>query len=140
LKRFFILAIILFTAATTALLYGAMQKGTSIVLEPSAVIESGKNIARVRIGGRIASSVPIEFKKEPHTTLKFAVYDTSLGSDLENTDIKLLPVIYNNLRPDMFQAGRDVILEGEVRDGVMHASSLLTQCPSKYEPPKPKKA
>ncbi len=49
----------------------------------------------------------------------------------------LVPVVYQGLRPDMFEAGRDVIIDGEFKDGVVIASSLLTQCPSKYEAPSP---
>ena len=48
-----------------------------------------------------------------------------------------IPVVYRGLRPDMFTSGRDVIIDGEFRDGVLTASSLLTQCPSKYEAPSP---
>jgi len=44
-----------------------------------------------------------------------------------------LPVSYNGILPDMFADGRDVIVEGHVVDGVFHAKSLLTTCPSKYE-------
>jgi cytochrome c-type biogenesis protein CcmE len=44
-----------------------------------------------------------------------------------------LPVRYNGILPDMFAAGRDVIVEGKVERGVFHANTLLTTCPSKYE-------
>lgn len=44
-----------------------------------------------------------------------------------------LPVRYNGILPDMFADGRDVIVEGKVEDGVFHAKTLLTTCPSKYE-------
>jgi len=44
-----------------------------------------------------------------------------------------LPVRYNGVLPDMFAAGRDVIVEGRVERGVFHANALLTTCPSKYE-------
>jgi cytochrome c-type biogenesis protein CcmE len=34
----------------------------------------------------------------------------------------------------MFQAGADVIVEGQIgQDGVLMASNLMTSCPSKYE-------
>ncbi len=45
-----------------------------------------------------------------------------------------LPVQYKGLKPDMFQPGVDVIVEGRIgRDGVLTASVLMTSCPSKYE-------
>ncbi|MBY0278037.1 cytochrome c maturation protein CcmE [Candidatus Binatia bacterium] len=44
-----------------------------------------------------------------------------------------VPVRYNGILPDMFAADRDVIVEGKVENGVFHAKTLLTACPSKYE-------
>jgi cytochrome c-type biogenesis protein CcmE len=44
-----------------------------------------------------------------------------------------LAVRYNGILPDMFAADRDVIVEGKVENGVFHAKTLLTTCPSKYE-------
>lgn len=49
-----------------------------------------------------------------------------------------LPVVYRGAIPDMFQAGRDVVVEGH-RDsaGVFQADVLMTKCASKYEPGSP---
>ena len=45
-----------------------------------------------------------------------------------------LPVQYKGVKPDMFQAGVSVIVEGRIgQDGVLHASLLMTSCPSKYQ-------
>ena len=45
-----------------------------------------------------------------------------------------LPVQYTGVKPDMFQAGVNVIVEGKIgRDGVLKASLLMTSCPSKYQ-------
>ena len=45
-----------------------------------------------------------------------------------------LPVQYKGVKPDMFQAGVSVIVEGRIgRDGVLVASTLMTSCPSKYQ-------
>ncbi|HLK87489.1 MAG TPA: cytochrome c maturation protein CcmE [Candidatus Binataceae bacterium] len=42
-------------------------------------------------------------------------------------------------KPDMFAAGRDVIVEGRfAADGTIEARQVLTSCPSKYVPKKPK--
>ncbi|CCQ89368.1 exported hypothetical protein [Nitrospina gracilis 3/211] len=46
----------------------------------------------------------------------------------------VLPVTYTGVTPDMFEDGREVVIEGTIgRDGVFHANTLLTSCPSKYE-------
>ncbi len=45
-----------------------------------------------------------------------------------------LPVVYKGITPDMFEGGREVVVEGTLgKDGVFHANTLLTSCPSKYE-------
>tara|TARA_B110000438_G_scaffold302260_1_gene359427 strand:- start:451 stop:939 length:489 start_codon:yes stop_codon:yes gene_type:complete len=45
-----------------------------------------------------------------------------------------LKVAYQGVTPDMFADGREVVVEGTLgKDGVFHASTLLTSCPSKYE-------
>ena len=46
----------------------------------------------------------------------------------------LLKVTYQGVTPDMFADGREVVVEGTLgKDGVFHANTLLTSCPSKYE-------
>ena len=43
-------------------------------------------------------------------------------------------------KPDMFAAGRDVIVEGRLAaDGTIEARQVLTSCPSKYAPKQPAK-
>jgi cytochrome c-type biogenesis protein CcmE len=45
-----------------------------------------------------------------------------------------IPVRYKGVKPDMFQTGVDVIVEGRIgHDGVLAASVLMTSCPSKYQ-------
>lgn len=45
-----------------------------------------------------------------------------------------IPVSYKGVKPDMFQAGAAVIVEGKLgADGTLLANNLMTSCPSKYE-------
>ena len=45
-----------------------------------------------------------------------------------------ISVQYHGIKPDMFQAGADVIVEGRIgTNDVLIASNLMTSCPSKYE-------
>lgn len=45
-----------------------------------------------------------------------------------------LPVRYSGVIPDMFDAGRDVVVEGRMdTSGVFCADTLMTKCASKYE-------
>jgi cytochrome c-type biogenesis protein CcmE len=47
-------------------------------------------------------------------------------------------VLYHGTVPDLFQSGRDVLVEGRVQSGTFVAvpGSLMTKCPSKYSPKK----
>lgn len=51
-----------------------------------------------------------------------------------------LAVVYHGSVPDQFKTGRDVVLQGTLRDGLFVAKpgSLITKCPSHYAGAKPK--
>jgi cytochrome c-type biogenesis protein CcmE len=45
-----------------------------------------------------------------------------------------IPIIYNNVAPDTFGSGVEVVVEGQLSsDGVFRATSVLTKCASKYQ-------
>jgi cytochrome c-type biogenesis protein CcmE len=48
----------------------------------------------------------------------------------------LVPVVYKGTVPDLFRTGRDVVVDGRLRNGVFVAvpNTLVTKCPSKYSP------
>jgi cytochrome c-type biogenesis protein CcmE len=52
-----------------------------------------------------------------------------------------LSVVYHGVIPDMFQAGRDVVIEGSLdpTGNTFKADVLMTKCASKYEPNSPHK-
>lgn len=45
-----------------------------------------------------------------------------------------IAVHYQGVLPDMFAEGRDVIVEGRSDGTVLRATTVMTSCPSKYEP------
>jgi cytochrome c-type biogenesis protein CcmE len=47
-----------------------------------------------------------------------------------------VPVVYKGSVPDLFKTGRDVVVDGRLRNGVFVAvpGTLVTKCPSKYQP------
>ena len=65
-----------------------------------------------------------------------------LLKDVRSTNAARVPVVYRGSVPDLFKTGRDVVVEGTLRDGVFVAkrNSLVTKCPSKYTPAKSSKA
>jgi cytochrome c-type biogenesis protein CcmE len=48
----------------------------------------------------------------------------------------LVPVVYKGTVPDLFRTGRDVVVDGKLRNGVFIGvpDTLVTKCPSKYSP------
>ena len=54
--------------------------------------------------------------------------------DIKGT--RSVPVVYKGSVPDLFRSGRDVVVDGQLRNGVFVAvpDTLVTKCPSKYQP------
>ncbi|MBI5183392.1 MAG: cytochrome c maturation protein CcmE [Nitrospinae bacterium] len=50
-------------------------------------------------------------------------------------DYKDIEVSYVGIVPDLFKEGREVVVEGKIDPtGLFKATTLLTNCPSKYKP------
>ena len=76
----------------------------------------------IRVAGQVTAD-PIQWDVR-HLSLAFRIGEGEAR----------LPVQYKGIKPDMFQAGVSVIVEGRIgRDGVLIASILMTSCPSKYQ-------
>lgn len=86
----------------------------------------------VRVAGRVQAGSLQKQTSSKGTAMTFAIGDFA-GPDREPV-AGLLPVAYTGVVPDMFGEGRDVIIEGTYVDGVLQAHTVLTSCPSKYEP------
>lgn len=80
----------------------------------------------VRVAGKVTDD-PIQWDVR-NLALAFTMGDATYR----------IPVQYKGVKPDMFQVGADVIVEGRIgQNGVLVASNLMTSCPSKYEEDKP---
>ena len=121
----------IFLAIGGCLLLRAFENGSAQVLLPSQLLTGAASgtMARVRVSGVVAAGRPVEYTLDPAIELKFSIVDPGGAAG------KAVPVVYSGLKPNMFSAGRDVIIDGEFIQGTIIASRLLTQCPSKYEPP-----
>lgn len=129
--RIFVSLVILFVIVGGVVVFQATRGTSSLVLKPSELVgRAGQgDLARIRVGGRVVE--PIEYQTEPRMLLRFGVEDSPDGKGL------VAPVVFENLKPDMFAAGRDVLIDGDYVGGVIKAAKLQTQCPSKYEPALP---
>ncbi len=132
-SKFSILLIVVFCAAGF-MVFQATKSSSASVLEANDLIgrETYAVLNRIRVGGRVVD-MPIEYETEPVIKLRFRI--SNPGATEAPNEKNTVPVIYEGLKPDMFAPGRDVIIDGRYENGILFASTLLTQCPSKYEPP-----
>ena len=126
--KIFISLVIGFIVIGTLIVYQATTGTSSLVFSPSELLAKGVPVNRIRVGGKVVD--PVSYQTEPSFELRFQVEDPAGHSGT-------VPVVYRNLKPDMFQAGRDVLIDGDYVAETLEAAKLLTQCPSKYEPPSP---
>lgn len=58
--------------------------------------------------------------------------------DISGKDAARVAVLYTGSVPDLFKAGRHIVVQGKLSDGVFVAEpgSMVTKCPSKYTPKK----
>ena len=83
--------------------------------------------AAVKVKGNVVKG-SIERDPQNYLLVNFSI------EDKENKDkTNHLKVQYQGVTPDMFQDEGEVVVEGVIKNGVFHASTLLTSCPSKYE-------
>jgi cytochrome c-type biogenesis protein CcmE len=86
----------------------------------------------IRVAGRVAEGSLRKQTTVKGTEMAFVIGDFEGPGRVavEGT----VPVAYTGVVPDMFGEGRDVIVEGRYVDGTLQAQTVLTSCPSKYEP------
>jgi cytochrome c-type biogenesis protein CcmE len=118
------LVVALSVAAVLAifLLYTSIAGGGTPVLRPSQL---GGHHGRVSLMGQVVG----QKSGDAHAGgLRFQLRDVK--------GTTTVPVVYKGSVPDLFQPGRDVVVDGRMRNGVFIAvpDTLVTKCPSKYQP------
>jgi cytochrome c-type biogenesis protein CcmE len=106
------------------LLYTSMAGGSTPSLEPSQL--AGRH-GPVNLAGRVVGHPSGDARGDG---LRFTV------RDIDGT--ATVPVVYRGSVPDLFRTGRHVYMRGTLEHGIFVAEvdSLVTKCPSKYEPKK----
>ena len=104
------------------LLYTSIAGGGTPSLRPSQL---AGHSGRVSLAGKVVGRPT----GDAHGAgLKFTLRDVKGRATV--------PVVYHGTVPDLFRSGRDVVVDGRLRNGVFVAvpGTLLTKCPSKYQP------
>jgi cytochrome c-type biogenesis protein CcmE len=118
------LVIALLVAAVLAvfLLYTSIAGGGNPSIEPS---ELAGRTGQVQLAGRVVGPAT----GDAHAGgLLFKLRDIGGGA---STDVD---VRYTGSVPDLFRPGRDIVVQGVLRNGtfVAEPGSMITKCPSKY--------
>ena len=106
------------------LVYTSIAGGGNPSIQPSAL---PGHKGQVQLAGRVVGPV----RGDAHAGgLRFALRDVG------GTRATEVPVVYTGSVPDLFRAGRDIVLQGRLRKGTFVADpgTMITKCPSKYSP------
>ena len=117
-----VLALSVAAVLAVFLLYTSIAGGGTPALRPS---ELPGHTGRVSLMGKVVGQP----RGDAHAGgLRFKL------RDVEGT--RTVPVVYKGSVPDLFRTGRDVVVDGALRNGVFVAvpGTLVTKCPSKYSP------
>ena len=100
------------------LLYTSVAGGGRASLQPSQL---GQRTDQVLLSGEVVG--PVEQRGE---TASFRLRDMDGAATVR--------VTYRDALPDQFKLGRDIALEGRLRNGIFVGvpDSMVTKCPSKY--------
>ena len=102
------------------LLYTSIAGGGTPQVPPS---ELNGRTSEVGLVGKVVGPV-----QRSGRTIRFRVKDVEGNSSVR------LPFTYTGSVPELFRAGRDISLKGQLRNGtfVGKPGTLITKCPSKY--------
>ena len=119
-----VIALSVAAALAVFLLYASIAGGGTPMIQPS---ELDGRTGAVTLAGHVVGTPKGDSYGDG---LRFEVRDIKGGKT------ERVPVLYTGSVPDMFDTGRDIVVEGRLQNGVFVAErdSLITKCPSKYAP------
>jgi cytochrome c-type biogenesis protein CcmE len=77
----------------------------------------------VKVVGELAKDMEMVYDPENPNFFSFFMVDE------EGTQMQ---VVYLDSKPQDFERSEQIVVTGAYKDGVFHASDILTKCPSKY--------
>jgi len=123
-QRLLLVALVVIASVAYLILTGVKQTGLQYMsVTELARLDRAPKAEGFRLDGTVAPGTVIYDQRAP--SLTFAMTDGT----------ERIAVVYDGLMPDAFADGREVVVEGlyDHRAQTLHASKLVTKCPSKYE-------
>lgn len=115
--------------AAAALVFNAFEENLVFFFSPSQVAAHEAPEGRAfRIGGFVQEG-SVQRQKDG-VTVRFDVTDTA----------HTVPVTYKGSLPDLFKAGKGVVAQGKLQNGVFVADQVLAKHDENYMPPEAEKA
>jgi cytochrome c-type biogenesis protein CcmE len=114
-----VIALAIASCLAVFLLYTSLFGGGTLSLQPSELVG---HRGEVSLSGRVATKA----QQDSAGTARFRLRDIK-GSGA-------VTVVYRDGLPDQFKVGRDISVDGRLRDGVFvgKPGTMVTKCPSKY--------
>jgi cytochrome c-type biogenesis protein CcmE len=122
--RLTLLSLLVVAAVGYLVLTGVKQTGMQyMTVTELARLDRAPKSDGFRLDGTVAPGSVVYDQRAPK--LEFKMTDGK----------EKIAVVYDGLKPDAFADGREVVVEGSYHhdDRALHASKLVTKCPSKYE-------
>ncbi len=133
-KKKFAVGVLLIVGAVGYLIYAGIRETSTYYLTIEEFLLKKEALANegVRIAGRVQAGSVQWDAKDLRLSFILGPFKERTGAQTDG-----VPVYYQGIRPDMFAEGRDVIVEGRYNAGsTLVAKTIMTSCPSKYEPEK----
>lgn len=125
---------VLLAGALAYLMYAGVEQGSMYYFTVEEFQGRKAELANegVRVSGRVTAGSVQRRTSANGTELRFTLGDFVEGGAGDTAGV--IPVEFSGIVPDMFAEGRDVIVEGKYAGGTLRARTVMTSCPSKYEP------
>lgn len=123
-KLKFVLGGLVIALAITALIVNGVRSAGNYYITLEELAARGSQV----VGDGVRVKAPVDKESVDYDTR-----DIELTFDLIDDQGNRLPVVYNDVMPDLFMKSTSVIVEGRLtQQGVFRADLILVQCPSKY--------
>ncbi|MGE5175398.1 MAG: cytochrome c maturation protein CcmE [Hyphomicrobiales bacterium] len=122
--RLILVSLVIVGAVTYLIMTGVKQTGLQyMTVTELAQMSRAPKEGGFRLDGRVATGTIRYDQKTPQLLFQMTDGKAVIG------------VVYDGLMPDAFAEGREVVVEGtfDQHAHTLHASKLVTKCPSKYE-------
>lgn len=124
-RMWFIIAGVALVGAAVGLVLFALKNNVSLYFTPTQVYNKEAPQGRsFRIGGLV--EVGSVQREKDGLSVRFSITDT----------VRMMPVIYKGILPDLFKEGKGVVAQGKLEaDGLFHADEVLAKHDENYMPP-----